>query len=424
MNRLQSCRVAGLRAIAALLLLSAAGPARAQQARTDPRWQAWLGCWSPVQGPASDAVARGPVVCVIPASGAGVDIVTVVDTQIVSRDRVDVTGERHATERAGCTGWETAQWSAEGARVYRQSEYTCPGDVKRSTSELIAMTPSWEWLDVQGLVAHGGTGVRVLRYRMAAVPPVAEIASSLRIAPSDASLARGAAAEPPSAGDIVEAAHQVDPAVVEAWVAEEGEGFALNGRQLAALADSGVPPRVIDVVVAMSYPKVFSVTAPSTQGEFSPVDASRRAPAVDTSYAYRQRYDASSLYSPYGWDYYSPYSWSPYGYYSPFGYSPFGLSPYGYGGLYGGGYYGGGTIIIVPTGGTGGGAPAQPHGRIVNGRGFTRNQGTNTGARPETRPSAGSSSGSSDRRSGSASPSSGSGAGSSSQSGQKAHPRP
>jgi hypothetical protein len=406
----------------ASLLVAAAASAAAQQPQGDLRWQAWLGCWTAVNGTAPNPTGKAPVVCVIP-SGGGVDVATVIDTQIVARDHIEVLAERHPVTRAGCTGWETSSWSRGNDRVYRQSEYTCPGDVKRSTSELIAMTPSWEWLDVQGLAANGGTGVRVLRYRTAAVPAVPEIALSLQSRTADVSLSRGAAAARPAVSDVIEASRSVDPAVVEAWVAEEGEGFPLNGKELLALANSGVSGRVVDVMVAISYPKVFAVARPSSQGEFSPVDASRRAPPVDTSYAYSQPYYGSGYYPPYGWDYYSPYSWSPYGYYSPYGYSPYGYGPYGYGGY--GGYYGGGTIVIVPGGGSGGN-PAAPHGKVVNGRGYTRNRG-GSGAQPQASTShnpAPSSAGASGAQPSSSSGSSGGSSSGSSQAGQKAHPRP
>jgi hypothetical protein len=413
------------------MLVAAAASAWAQQPQPDARWQAWLGCWKAVNGAAADPTGKTPVVCVIPAGG-GVDVATVVDTQIVARDHIEVLAERQPVTRAGCTGWETASWSSEGERLYRRSEYSCPGDVKRTTTELIAMSPSWEWIDVQGLEAHGGTGVRVLRYRSAAVPAVEEIVTVLQARSADISLARGGAAAPPNTSDVVEASRAVDPAVVEAWLAEEGEGFPLTGKQLVALADSGVSSRVIDVMVAMTYPRVFAVSAPSAQGEFSPVDASRRVPPPDTSYGYRPAsyyptpyYGACGLY---GWDYWSPWSWSSCGYYSPFGYAPYG--PYRYGGWYGGGYYGGGTIFIVPTGGGGGGGgggaggPTQPHGRIVNGRGYTRG-GAGSTAQPQTRVSGNSDSRRSSGGSGSsAPPPSSAGSGSSSQAGQKAHPRP
>ena len=411
--------------LAGALILALAAPATAQQGRTDSRWQAWLGCWTPVIGKAAGTKAAAPVVCVVPAGGNGVAILTVVDTEVVARDSIEVTGERRAIEGGGCTGWETARWSSEGERVYLRSEYGCPGGLKRVSSELIAMTPSWEWLVVQGIVARGVTVARVLRYRTAGVPEVAEITSGLAGRRLGIGVALGTAAAPPTTADVVEASHQVDAAVVEAWLAEEGARFALDGQRLVALADSGVSSRAIDVMVATSYPGVFSVTAPSAQGEFSPVDASRRASTADTSYAGGQPYYGTGDYPPYGWDSYSPYGWSPYGYYPPYGY---------------GGYYGGGTVIVVSGGG--GGGQAQSHGHVVKGHGYQSGGGQGaSGGTPQPR-SSGESSGtrytpppsapapSSSGWSAPASSSSGSSApapsssGSSSNEGQKAHPRP
>jgi len=327
---------------------------------------------------------------VIPAGG-DVDVVTVVDTAVVARDHLVSDPQRHPVSRAGCTGWETATWSNEADRLYRRSEYTCPGDVKRTASEVFAMTPEWEWLDVQGLSSHGTMGVRTIRYRSAAVPAVAEIAAALAPHVAEVSMARGTAAMPPTPADVIEATRNADPAVIEAWLAEEGEGFPLSGTQLEALADSGVPGNVIDVMVAMTYPRVFTVAAPSARGGFNSAQTARRTPTPDTMVAYPHPYDGYGAYAapgPWGWDYYSPWSWSLYGYYSPFFYGPYGqFAPYGYGGYagyggYGGYYYGGGTIVVV-----GGGAsnPPPPHGRIVNGKGY--DYGGNSGSQPTTRSS-------------------------------------
>ena len=224
------------------ILVAAAVAARAQTPQSDPRWEPWYGCWTAVDGTAPSPTGKTPTVCVIPA-GRGVDVLTVVDTSVVARDHIEANPERHPVSRSTCTGWETAVWSSQGDRLYRQSEYTCPGDVKRDASEVFAMTPEWEWLDVQGLSARGNMGVRTLRYGNAAVPAVAEIALALASHAPEASMARGMAATPPTTADVIEASRAADPAVVEAWLAEEGEGFPLNGKQLEALADSGVPPQ-------------------------------------------------------------------------------------------------------------------------------------------------------------------------------------
>ncbi len=355
-------------------LAAAAAAARAQQPQADPRWEAWLGCWSAEAGAVPSPTGKAPTVCVIPASG-GVDVVTVVDTSIVSRDHIEAIAAQHEVTREGCTGWETDTWARQGDRLYRQSEFTCPGDVKRRASEVFAISTDWEWLDVQGLASHGDMGVRTLRYRIAAIPAVPEITAALA-GHAAVSISRAAAAAPPTTGDVIEAARAADPAVVEAWLAEEGEGFHLDGKGLLALADSGVPPRVIDVMVAMTYPKAFTVAAPSAQGGFAGAQAARRPTAADTTYASRNPYGLYAPPSPWGWDYYSPWSWSLYGYYSPFFYGPYGqFAPYYWNGYGGGYYYGGGTIVVVQEGGTS--SPPPPHGRIVNGRGYEG--GTSTG---------------------------------------------
>jgi len=409
------------------MLVGAAATARAQQPQMDLRWEPWLGCWSAVEGSVPNPTGQAPTVCVVPA-GRGVDVLTVMDTAIVARDHIEGLAERHEVSRESCTGWETDTWSAQGDRLYRTSEYTCPGDVKRTASEVFAITPDWDWLDVQGLSARGAMGVRTIRYRTAAVPAVTEIAAALGAHPFGA--ARAMASMPPRPADVVEASHEADPAVVEAWLAEEGEAFPLNGKQLEALADSGVPPRVIDVMVALTYPGAFTVAAPSARAALT--TATARRPVPDTMYASREPY--AGLYGPpfgWGWDYYSPWSWSLYGYYSPFFYSPYGqFAPYGYGGYgayggyypYGGYYYGGGTVIVQTTP-SGSGNPPPPHGRIVKGKGYDYGQSGTPAPRTGSTSNEGSSgsSGSSGSAPASAPPPS---SGSSSQVGQHAHPKP
>src|SRR5512142_694978 len=101
--------------LAAGLLAGAAQGARSQ---TDPRWEAWIGCWAPTTAKQlqQGAGANALLVCVIPVAGStGVDVATVADTQVVARERLEANGERRSVERDGCTGWESAQWSATGS---------------------------------------------------------------------------------------------------------------------------------------------------------------------------------------------------------------------------------------------------------------------------------------------------------------------
>ncbi|MGD0483143.1 MAG: hypothetical protein ABSB58_00660 [Gemmatimonadales bacterium] len=429
-------------AVAACLagsVLLAAAPAGAQQAQTDPRWQAWVGCWEPsaTQNAQSPALARALLVCVVPAAGStGVDVVTVADTQVVSRERIDASGARNAVTREGCKGWENAQWSAEGVRVYLHSELTCQGNVRRRSSGLMALTPEGDWLDVRAVSAGNRSATRVLRYGAAPLPATlpADVAAALR---DQATLAAGPM--PATAGltfaDVAEASHQLDAQVVEAWLAESNQNFAMNAARLVAAKRAGVSDDVIDVMVALSYPRVFTVNPASREAEFRPPTEKS---GVASGYAYQAPGwgggGGGYYYSPYGWDAWWPYGYNPYSpFYSPYG--GYGYGPWygGYGGWYGGWYYGGGGGVIITTGG---GGSAANHGQVVKGRGYAQGGGSSSGreAQPRQTPSTQQTQ---QRRDGSSQPSTGSqpssrgsqpassgSSGSSSSGGRTAHPRP
>jgi hypothetical protein len=312
-------------------------------------------------------------VCVVPAPGtSAVDVVTVADTMVISRERVVATGEPVPATRERCRGWENARWSPDGRRVYLSSGYACADDVQRRSSGLMAISPRGEWLDVQAVTAGGRTGVRTLRYRAAdpSAPLPREIATALEGVDAEAGPARVAAAAALTTADVVEVSGQVDAQVVWAWLAERGEGFTVNARSLSQMADAGVPADVLDVVVALSYPRVFEVNPATRQGEVRSGKAEGGAAASTYGYdpsVWRDRF------SPYGWDPYWGYST---GHYSPFGYgyyNPYGGYGYGaYGYPYGYGNYGGGVIITVVGGGQ---VQSASHGRVVNGRGYTQSSG-------------------------------------------------
>jgi len=262
--------------------------------------------------------------------------------------------------------------------------------VERKSTGLFAMSPAGEWLDVRSVSAGANSGVRVMRYREAASSAKlpAELTAAVQGRALAVSTARTAAAAPVERSDVVEAVRHVDAQVVEAWLAERGQGFAVDGKTLVALADAGVPERVIDMMVALSYPKVFAVNPSSRQGELRPppVDSGR----VARAYAADRRLGPVAFVDPYehslfGWSVFSPYGSFPYGY------------GYGYGSAYGW-YPGGGPVIVIRDPDGGNAAPAR-RGRAVKGRGYTRDDGSGDGPqavpRTTTRetPSAGSSRG-------------------------------
>ncbi|MSO83128.1 MAG: hypothetical protein EXQ53_07510, partial [Acidobacteria bacterium] len=111
--------------IAGVLFVLAAIPAQAQQ--LDSRWAPWLGCWQLVDesvreaGPAAATRARpdDTRVCVVAAvKAAGVTLSTRVDDQTVLEQTVVADGAQHALDEADCRGWQRADWSRTGERLF------------------------------------------------------------------------------------------------------------------------------------------------------------------------------------------------------------------------------------------------------------------------------------------------------------------
>jgi hypothetical protein len=347
--------------------LSAPATSAAQTGQGDARWQPWLGCWtaSSPRASISDLLALQQV-CVVPAAGASaVDVVTVSGSKVVSREHIDANGEHRKSERDGCTGWESAEWSSDMRRVYLQSEYQCPGGVKRGTTGLMASAANGDWLDVVGVAMRDNIGVRVLRHR--ASPPLttlpAEIASAVEASSRRTSSLRTLL--PVGDAEIIDASRHVNAAVVEAWLAETRQAFTANAARLRALSNAGVDGRVIDVLVALSYPKAFAIKpSPTEVGELVEKEGGGGGGGglIGGAFAHCGPYDAGL--SLYGWDNCSPYGYGMYG--SRYGFSRYG-DLYGYDGW----YLAGGAPIVIVRPSEGGGGSSSSHGQVVNGRGYT-----------------------------------------------------
>jgi hypothetical protein len=356
-------------ALTAVLFFSQATMAFAQSTASDARWRPWIGCWTPAQNamqPMGAPSAPAKQVCVLPAGGSAVDIVNVANGKIVDRTHVDANGAQQALAHDGCNGWQSAQWSADERRVYMRSEYSCGGTGKHVADGMIAMLQTGEWLDVQGIGPADNQLVRTVRYRelsdVAGMP--AEVKGALQALPSNSN-ARWAAEAPVAFSDVIEASKSVDAPVVAAWIAERGQQFPVDAKQLVKLADAGVPAPIIDVLVAVSYPKVFAISQYSHTGDFRGPETATALQdnPQHTIYAGNMYYDPFG-YSGYG---YGGYGSNAYGYspYSNYGYNGYGYSPYS---PYSYGY--GPPIIIVPAtpGGTG---ATTTHGRAVKGHGYS-----------------------------------------------------
>lgn len=363
--------------------LSASGIAAAQEARLDPRWYAWIGCWQPVATDGEAAAGAAPTVCVTPAAaGSGVEVATILGGAVSSRERLDASGAPVRADRESCTGFTTAEWSTDGRRIYRQSQHTCAGGFERRSSGIVAISPGGDWIDVEGLAAGTQEAVRAVRYRAvsstAGIP--AEISAALEGQTFTSGTARMTASMPAQADAVVEAARRVGPGVVEAWLAEGGQGFAmeLDARRLVELQEAGVPERVIDMMVALTYPEKFAISPSGRPGE-------RRDESVGGA--------GSGGFPGYGWGY-DPFG---YGYGSYYG---SGYGRYGYGSGYGYGRYYDRPVVIVrqpeedETAG-------RTRGRMVNGTGYRNGGNGGSTSTPSSRPSSSGSSGGASSGSGS-----------------------
>src|SRR5207344_1022618 len=155
--------------------------------------------------------------------------------------------------------------------------------------------------------------------------------------------------------EIIDASKHISGAVIEAWVAENRQKFTMNGKRLTALANAGVDERVLDMLVALSYPEVFAIKpSPTMMGELAigggggGGNVFLESPFLVGGFIF----DACNPYytglSLYGWD-----GCSPYGFYGArYG---FGYDYYGGGGWYEAGSGGGSSSGSSSSGSSGGG---------------------------------------------------------------------
>ena len=380
MTTMTTRRLIGLAASLLAGALTLAPAANAQDPRADGRWQGLLGCWQPVTATSADTYtawmeqrardAEAPRLCIVPTANAhAVEFVTVAGGKVTTRDTIDAGNPHLARKRDNCDGWEGAAWSVDGRRVYLTSQYSCDGNVSRSSSGMLAMSSDGQLMHIDEIASGGTKSVRVARYRSVAAPEGITLDSAL-VPRADAipvTAVRASMSGALTGADIVDAVKNVDQLVVEAWLVERGDRFVVDAKRLAALADAGVPGRITDLMVALAYPRVFALDRPTRV-------ASAGAPAGSG----RTVYVTLPPSDPFG--YQSGFGYRPYGY-SPYSYLYDGYRNYGYG--YGYGYYYQPPVVIVR--GSGGGSAARPHGHVVNGRGYTRDPSPSSAETPSTR---------------------------------------
>ena len=348
--------------VAALLFLVTAVPIEGQAAEVGS-WLAFTGCWTPLD---QDAEER-PTLCVVPGEDRfSAEFVTVRDGDVVSREVARADGRPVDASQEGCEGTTTWRFSRDGHRVYHRSEHVCDGTVTRRGSGMMVMLNPTEWMDVSAVEVEGEVTPWVRRYRMAGI--MATQAAGYAGLGSDREMAIRAArmysTTSPTIAAIIEAGQTLHAETVQAWLVESEPDLNVNAEQLIRIADAGVDPDVIDVVVAVANPHRFQLREEDRGDRLIAQrdrDRDRLSRRVRTDPWY---------YSPFGFGYYDGYG--PYGY----GYSPYryGYYPYSYGRGYGmgygyGGYYGMGYRPVVVQVSE---RPAEQRGRLVRGLGYIR----------------------------------------------------
>jgi hypothetical protein len=352
------------------LVMATAGAAAAQPAAppaSPDRWAPWIGCWQIADESVQDAAAMladlagtssapasttpNALVCVTPSAdgAAGATMTTFVDDKPVLVETVVADGSQRPIADANCRGWQRAEWSSLGARVYAQAEITCGDKPARTVSGLATIVAGPRWLDIQVVESEGQKSMRVRRYRRAANQKhAADVPSTSR---RRATMPIGGKL---TMADIKEASAKVPTEALQAAVLELGAGgYDLDSRRLRELDSAGVPDSVIDLMVAMSFPERFVVERRSAGGG-----------GYGSGFGGGYGSGFEPMWGPFGiWPYYfvDPFYYS--SMYSAFGYRSWGYyDPYN--------YRGPGVIVIDP----GGGGAVEPSGdgRIVDGRGYTR----------------------------------------------------
>ena len=380
-----------------------AGPLGAQETL----WLSWIGCWEGAAEVGGDE-ADSFLVCFQPlTTGAGVEIRTYAQGDLVASEQMLADGAPRALEEGGCTGQRTSGWSTDRARVYLVSELDCGGGVTRSTRGVLSMLPNGEgWVEVQAVQAGDAPPLVGIRTFVPATESLLEQdgivdpAEGRELAVRSAQVQAGGTLTPEM---LAEAVERVGPSVTNALLIERGEPFGLDREVLKALSARGVPGEVLDVMVAVSYPERFELA-----GTGADVNPEMRSPTAAASSSDWPRRRSFRGYSPWGLGYdlyWDPFWSSAYRFgYGGYGYNSYGYGSYGYG-AFGPSIYRQPRLIFVqpPTVQSRGATLSRNRGVVGDGTRSARSSGGSRAAPSRSRsssesraaPSSGSSSGSS-----------------------------
>ena len=242
----------------------------------DARWQPFLGCWRIVedqQGGQVLPVAPGVMVCVQPSGTGAVSITTSLEGRTVLEQTITADGIARSIGQTDCSGMQLSEWSRDGERLFTRIDLQCAGQPRREIAGITLLAGGF-WIDAQASTS-GVQDLKLRRYQRTTAPAV-------RIAPR--------AGNQMSIEDVIEASPKVPAPALSAAIAASGTSFSLDSATLTRLADSGVSPDVIDVMVAQAYPDQFansgSSSSQSSQSSQSSYQSSSGTSTTYTGTAY------------------------------------------------------------------------------------------------------------------------------------------
>lgn len=324
--------------------------------KIDARWVPWIGPWRLVLNKVdtSESNLEKEYLLTINA-GDNKNSITMKgyrDKTPLAEEEIIADGRRHQFTNDKCTGWYQYSWSETGKRLLLNSELNCQDDPARVISGMSIINKSGDWLDIQLLQNGEERAINIRKYRNVDKDSV----TLGHINANQVSSSRNATGTSFSINEIIELSSKVESEVLEAALLEMGEPFPINSKQLARLGNAEVPSRIVDLMVALSFPDKFSVEGEAvslSQGpEAMVVYPYFQSPYYHCSYAHPffPWHWASSACSPYGYSYLGWRVWP--GYYYPF------WPPY---------YYE-----------EGGGGHGGSNGRLIKGHGYTRAKSGNS----------------------------------------------
>ena len=343
----------GLLLLALPALLFAGSPEAAGAAAPgDSSLAPWIGVWTPLadrpDNPASDANSQAIVEIRPTADGKGLAISRKTPQQPEVKETLILDGSKQPVDAKDCSGWQSSKWVPEIAAIIGSSEVTCKDSGSFSTTSLKMMLAADQMVDIFGIKTGDQTRLATRRLRFSSDLPSA---GSSRSGPAGIA-ARMAASAPWKLEGILNLSGTVGVPILQAALVEKNVQLNMNAKSLKKMQAAGLPKEIVDLLVALAYPREFYV---QTDGRVKLQSVSDSTAGLSGSSYFPSSYYYSSPYSYYyydNWFYYRSPFWSDYYFvFVPsYGYIPGGGSNSPYSGGYASSSKGYVQIAPVDTG--------------------------------------------------------------------------